>query len=137
MMAATGSEPLGVSGLNAVLGAASSGSDGDRPVSVDNLKSALDALGATVLYDGPASVSVTLSKPMSEFTCILTLISSYGDTFAVVGSAADYVNSGHAWGSRLPNPGVSPTTVTVSATDTTITSDLAANRIFKVVGVNS
>ena len=54
-MAATGAEPLSVSGLNAVLGASSSVPDGDRPVSVDNLKAAWDSYRAK---NGPASLTV-------------------------------------------------------------------------------
>lgn len=53
-MAATGTEPLSVSGLNAVLGASSSVPDGDRPVSVDNLKAVWDSYQAK---NGPAALT--------------------------------------------------------------------------------
>lgn len=62
-MAATGTEPLSVSGLNAVLGASSSVPDGDRPVSVDNLKAAWDSYQAK---NGPAALTVEASIDSSQ-----------------------------------------------------------------------
>ena len=59
-------------------------------MSVDNLKAVLEALGVTVLYDGPNAAYVTLSDSLRDFDCFALVMqySQSGVNTAILAGAA-------------------------------------------------
>lgn len=73
-MSVSGDQPVSVADLAAAMQSASTGGIGGMPVSVDDLKAAVGAIGCQVLYDGPATKSAALSRDKDGFDVIVCII---------------------------------------------------------------
>lgn len=96
---AAGTEPLSAAGLAAAIEASVRVvSDGDKPVSVGNLRSLVDAGklgGADVLFDGTPASRVTLRSPIDGYGVIACVVRDrYDRTYYMIGSSATFKRSG-------------------------------------------